>query len=62
MNKNQRAKLLKAKLLIEKIIEEEETKYANLPESLQHSQVGEAFEEAIEWLEQARDALHEVGV
>tara|TARA_Y100000004_G_C8879484_1_gene396957 strand:+ start:503 stop:691 length:189 start_codon:yes stop_codon:yes gene_type:complete len=62
MNDKQRKRLLKAKLVIEEIIDEEQTKLANLPESLQYGKTGEDIEEAIQWLEEARDCLNEVGV
>lgn len=62
MNYKQRKRLLKAKLVIEEIIDEEQTKLANLPESLQYGKIGEDIEEAIQWLEEARDCLNEVGV
>jgi DNA mismatch repair ATPase MutL len=62
MNDKQRKRLLKAKLVIEEILEEEQTKLANLPESLQYGKTGEDIEEAIQWLEEARDCLNEVGV
>ena len=62
MNNTQRKKLLKAKLIIEEAIELERVKLFNLPESLQYAELGESLEDAISWLEEARDALNEVGV
>lgn len=62
MNKAQRKKLLEAKEIIEDTIYDEQVKLDNLPENLQHSKVAEAMEDAIQWLEEARDALNEVGV
>tara|TARA_Y100001937_G_C7001324_1_gene276604 strand:+ start:378 stop:566 length:189 start_codon:yes stop_codon:yes gene_type:complete len=62
MNNKQRKVLLAVKLVIEEIIDEEQTKFANLPESLQCGKTGEGIEEAIQWLEEARDCLNEVGV
>ena len=62
MNKAQRKKLLEAKEIIEDTIYDEQVKLDNLPENLQHSKVAEAIEDGIQWLEEARDALNEVGV
>ncbi len=62
MNNKQRKELLKAKKIIEEHIEIERDKFLNLPESLQYGKPGEYLEESIEWLEEARDALNEVGV
>lgn len=62
MNDKQRKKLLQAKEIIEEAIYDEQQKFDNLPESLQYAKVGEDIEEAIQWLEEARDALNEVGV
>lgn len=62
MNEKQRRKLLKAKLIIEEILEEEEYKLNNLPENLELSPLATNIEDAICWLEEARDSLNEVGV
>ena len=62
MNQKGRERLLKAKEIIENEIEIERDKFLNLPESLQYGKPGEALEDIIMWLEEARDALNEVGV
>jgi|13_taG_2_1085334.scaffolds.fasta_scaffold00535_26 vacuolar-type H+-ATPase subunit E/Vma4 len=62
MNDKQRKRLLKVKLVIEEILYEEQDKLDNLPESLQYGKTGEDIEEAMQWLEEARDCLNEVGV
>lgn len=62
MNAGQRKKLLKAKLIIEEVLEEEENKLHNLPENLEGSTLAISIEDAISWLEEARDSLNEVGV
>lgn len=62
MNKESRARLLVAKKIIQAELDIEQNKLDNLPESLQYAKVGEDIQEAIEWLEEARDALNEVGV
>ena len=42
--------------------EEEEYKLLNLPENLEGSTLFTSIEDAISWLEDARDSLNEVGV
>ena len=62
MNAGQRKRLLKAKLIVEEVLEEEEYKLLNLPENLEGSTLFTSIEDAISWLEDARDSLNEVGV
>ena len=60
MNNKQRTQLKKAKKIIEEVLYENECSFENLPEGLQYGSPGESIEEAIQWLEEAINALSEV--
>ena len=48
------------KLNIEKVLDEEQDAYDNIPENLQYSRRGEESEEAIDSLQEAYDFLDEI--
>jgi len=61
MNNKQRTQLRKAKKIIQEVMDQNQYSFDNLPEGLQYGAPGESIEEAIQWLEEAIDALNEVG-
>lgn len=54
-----RAKIEEAKTIVETLAEEEREKFDNMPEGLQGSERGQAFETNAETLDQAQGALCE---
>lgn len=60
MNQKQRDRLGKIVEELEELVEVEEEKYENLPESLQESEKGEELQEDIYCLQEAADLLREV--
>ena len=62
MNKAQKKKLDKIWSILEEVIEQEQEAFDNTPESIQLSEKGEAMEENIDTLTDARDLILEVFV
>ena len=60
MNQQVRARLEEISEELQQLMFDEEEKYDNLPEGIQDSERGEMFQEAIESLSSAIDALNEI--
>lgn len=66
MNADQRKKIMDAQLqlskfstLLEEIRDENQDSYDNLPEGLQQAEKGQDMQQAIDWLDEAVNALEE---
>jgi len=57
VNKDRRARLESIWFKLEDIISEEQEAFDNLPEGLQYSEKGEAMEQNIEQMDEARDLI-----
>ena len=60
MNENRRARLRRLVDDLDQIINEEQGAHDNLPESIQSSERGDAMQEQIDRLTEAKEALEEV--
>lgn len=60
MNKQRRNKLQKVIDALDEVITDEQDAYDNMPENLQESEKGEATEDGLESLKDAKESLEEI--